>query len=608
MDYVRNGSTHACYTDYPHVSPLLHLFAVVLTLPVFTMSLSRPLNKSSHLDPLTSRLSPTVTEYSVTQGSSSFSPIQSTGMDTTKILFCLRQGPRSLKQHACEFLAIANYSDLPDCILIEIFCDGVNQPLCSQLRREGPRSSQAHFMDFALLTVCSSFTVGVADEERDIAVTPPVQPACVMAATADPVRKMAAAPEHAHVMAAAPERAHVMAANTELRHVTAATSEPGNVTAAFPESSQVAAAFAESSHIPSDGPRSQPVMMASMLDPLLVTVRVANIPGASAPSNQTIKEVSSDHKSVPEVSSDHKSASEFSSDHKSAPEVSPVHKSVLEVSSDHESAPEASSVGEAVSMPPEVSAFAVVPPKEAAFTYELSASLLVLSASSLPALPRSQSMTRVPAPPWRAPAPSTLPWRAPPPPAPPPAPPWRVPALPVLPQSPGPLQGSGLPTLALSRPRRDFFRSAQTTSVRSNDFLVLHPGLLLPSSIAVIESAPVANQSRYKSPGLSLCNSRSIVVFVVVYCIVVLPSFLVPEFPVFSFLTWPSRRICLAASLLDSRSFYGLFPRLAPHGLRSPRIDPRLLHRLSPRLAFVTPVCCCADPACFHYVSVSCFE
>ncbi|KAL0168376.1 hypothetical protein M9458_036598, partial [Cirrhinus mrigala] len=85
---------------------------------------------------------------------------------------------------------------------------------------------------------------------------------------------------------------------------------------------------------------------------------------------------------------------------------------------------------------------------------KLSASLLVvLSASSVPALPRSQFMTRVLAPPWMAPAPPALPWRAPAPPAMPPALPWRAPALLTLPQSPGPPHGPGPPILTLSRPR-----------------------------------------------------------------------------------------------------------------------------------------------------------
>ncbi|KAL0152535.1 hypothetical protein M9458_052258 [Cirrhinus mrigala] len=687
------------YTEYPHVLPLLYPFAFVLTLPVSTMSLSRPMNKSSHLDLLASRLFPLVTEYSGTTGSSSFTHGHSTGMDTTRILFRLKQGPGSLEQHIREFLAISNHSDLPDCILIKIFCDGLNELLKVRLRREGPRSSLAVFLDYALLTVGSSFTVGVTEEQRDIAVTLAVQPARVMAATTDPFRKLAATPERAHVMAvtavpvhkmvAAPVRAHVMAATaepvhkmaakTELRHVTAATPEtskakaafPDQVAAVFPESSQVTAVFPESSQVTAVFPESsqvtavvpvssrvtavspesskvtavtpvssqaaaavpessqatavvpessqdtavvsessrvsavipesskvkavvpesskvkaavpdsskvkaavsepskvkivvpvsskvrtdfpdepshvtvglhesnqvtavlhkpsrvtadlhdqvksllvstnqvtlQPIMMASVLDPPLVSVRSANIPVASTPSIPTIKEVllpaaalplmavaiwcawaahcalevpsdyksapevPSDHKSASEVPSDHKSASEVPSDHKSAPEVPSDHKSAPgvsfdlrsapEVSSDHESAPEASPVRGAAPMPPEVSASAVEPPKEAAFTYELSASHLVLSASSLPALPRSQSMTRVPALPWRAPAPPALPWRAPAPPAPPPALPWRAPAppalpwwapaLPVLPQSPGPLHGPGPLALALFR-------------------------------------------------------------------------------------------------------------------------------------------------------------
>ncbi len=80
-------------------------------------------------------------------------------MDVTRNLFALKQGPRSLEQHIREFLAIANYSDLPDITLIEIFCDGIHQPLRSKFRREGTRASLALFLDYALLTVGSSFTV-----------------------------------------------------------------------------------------------------------------------------------------------------------------------------------------------------------------------------------------------------------------------------------------------------------------------------------------------------------------------------------------------------------------------------------------------------------------
>ncbi len=73
-------------------------------------------------------------------------PFRSTslGMDT-RVLFALKQGPRSLEHHIREFSACAQDSDLPDIILIDIFCDGINQPLQTQLRREGPRSSLSCF-------------------------------------------------------------------------------------------------------------------------------------------------------------------------------------------------------------------------------------------------------------------------------------------------------------------------------------------------------------------------------------------------------------------------------------------------------------------------------
>ncbi|KAL0146895.1 hypothetical protein M9458_057834 [Cirrhinus mrigala] len=224
------------------------------------------------MDPLASRLSLPVTEYSVTSGSSSFTPGHSFDMDTDRILCRIKQGPRTLEQYICEFLAIANYSTLPDCILIEIFCDGLNELLKARLRCEGPRSSLAVFMDYALLCVSSPFTVGVAEEERDA--TEPLtawiaremaavsERARAMAATTLPVHKMAAAPERmvatiepVHKMAATAEPVHKMVAETELRHVTAAIPEPCRVAAVFPESSQVskssqvAAVFPESSQV-----------------------------------------------------------------------------------------------------------------------------------------------------------------------------------------------------------------------------------------------------------------------------------------------------------------------------------------------------------------------
>ncbi len=157
-------------------------------------------NKALQMDPHDSRV---VTEYSAIQGSSSLSNGHLSGMDTTRILFALKQGPRSLENHIRVFIVFAHYSDLSDIILIEIFCDGINQPLRSQLRREGPRSSLSCFLDFALLTVGSLFTVGVADEDRDAASM------TEMAATAEPVHKMAATTTPRHVSAASHESIQV---------------------------------------------------------------------------------------------------------------------------------------------------------------------------------------------------------------------------------------------------------------------------------------------------------------------------------------------------------------------------------------------------------------
>ncbi|KAI2644743.1 Zinc finger protein sdc-3 [Labeo rohita] len=248
------------------------------------------LNKALQMDPPVSRfIYHHVTEYSATQGSSNFSSGHRPGMDTARQLLALEQGTRSLEGFIQEYLAIAHYSDLPDYALIDFFCEGVNQLLKSRLIREALRSSLEQFLDYALLCVGSSFTVGVKEEERDIAVgiaarsSPPQAPghtaimiailvlkpdrklaaapehAYVMAATTEPLLKMAAAPERAHVMAATAEPIHKMAVKTVLRHVTAATPEPSKAKAVFPKSSQVTAATPEPSKAKAVFPNSSQV-------------------------------------------------------------------------------------------------------------------------------------------------------------------------------------------------------------------------------------------------------------------------------------------------------------------------------------------------------------
>ncbi len=121
-------------------------------------------NKALRMDPYVSRLVMPVTEYSAKRGSSGFSNGHWPSMDMAGMLLTLKQGSRPLEDYTREYLDLAHVSDLPDCVLIDFFCEGINQPLKSQLIREGPRSSLSQFLDYALLCVGSAFTVGVAEE------------------------------------------------------------------------------------------------------------------------------------------------------------------------------------------------------------------------------------------------------------------------------------------------------------------------------------------------------------------------------------------------------------------------------------------------------------
>ncbi len=79
------------------------------------------LNKALQMDLHVSCLVRPVTEYSATQGSSGFSSGQWPGMDIARLLLALKQGTRSLEDYFQEYLNVAYYSDLPDCVLIDFF-------------------------------------------------------------------------------------------------------------------------------------------------------------------------------------------------------------------------------------------------------------------------------------------------------------------------------------------------------------------------------------------------------------------------------------------------------------------------------------------------------
>ncbi len=172
-----------------------------------------------------SRLVHPVTEYSATKGSSGFSSGYWPSMDMAGMLPTLEQGSRPLEDYIQEYLGLAHFSDLPDCVLIDFFCEGINQPLKSQLIREGPRSSLSQFLDYALLTVGSTFTVGVAEEERDTA----------------SVTEMADAPECTHKMVDATTHRNFSADLHESSQVTVDVKEPSQVPADVKEPGQVPA-------------------------------------------------------------------------------------------------------------------------------------------------------------------------------------------------------------------------------------------------------------------------------------------------------------------------------------------------------------------------------
>ncbi len=98
-----------------------------------------------------------------------------------------------------------------DVALKDIFRVGLNEPIRSQLPGEKIRWSLEQYIDYALLLSGSSYTVVVAEEERN---NPPVS----------------AKPESAHVTPAAPRPAHVTPAAPRPAIVTPAAPRPAIVT------------------------------------------------------------------------------------------------------------------------------------------------------------------------------------------------------------------------------------------------------------------------------------------------------------------------------------------------------------------------------------------
>ncbi|ROI16557.1 hypothetical protein DPX16_22676 [Anabarilius grahami] len=193
-------------------------------------------------------------------------------MDPAWCLISLRQGNCTLEAHIQKFLEFAHLSDLPDCALIDFFGHGLNEPLKDYLLTNGPRGSFVEFLDFALLTVGSTFTVGVVekcDTTLDHVMAGAKDNTLKMAATttATPVHVSADHPEQRHDCTDRPEQRHVSADRPEQRHVPADRPEHRHVSADRPVSRQVSGSV--------QGRRG---LRSSVADPPLTSARAAGIP------------------------------------------------------------------------------------------------------------------------------------------------------------------------------------------------------------------------------------------------------------------------------------------------------------------------------------------
>ncbi|ROL29780.1 hypothetical protein DPX16_0837 [Anabarilius grahami] len=142
---------------------------------------------------------------------------------------------------------------------MDFFGYGLNEPLKDYLLTNGPRGSFVEFLDFALLTVGSRFTVGVV-EDSDTMVNP------VMAATPETTHKMVAATT-SHATADRPEQRHAAADRPEQRHAAADR----------PEQRHAAADRQEQRHA-SRSVRERRGLRSSVADPPLTSTRAVGIP------------------------------------------------------------------------------------------------------------------------------------------------------------------------------------------------------------------------------------------------------------------------------------------------------------------------------------------
>ncbi len=145
-------------------------------------------------------------------------------MDSIDQLLHLRQGGLSIEEYVHQFCELSYQVPLYDEFLFkDLFHFGLNEPIKSFFHKSlfpgGEfKGSLRDFIDYALLCAGSSFTVGVAEEERNTASE----------------TEVADASERTHKMAAT-ATGHIITAIHESGKVTASHCEPNQVTADLPE-------------------------------------------------------------------------------------------------------------------------------------------------------------------------------------------------------------------------------------------------------------------------------------------------------------------------------------------------------------------------------------
>ncbi len=210
-------------------------------------------------------------------------------MDPFDQLLDLRQGSSSIEEYIIQFCKITYKVPFDEVMLKDIFCFGLNEPIKSCLPAGKFNCSLKDFIDYALLCAGSSLTVGVSEEERNTASETKMADApegthkmATMHHQFTESHNMPAKPQFAHVMPTKPGSAHVMP--TEPGSALVVPAKPGSVFVmpTMPESP------AKMATTPADAPLG-PGLIASVLDPPLVSVRAAGIPRSaalSAPSQE----------------------------------------------------------------------------------------------------------------------------------------------------------------------------------------------------------------------------------------------------------------------------------------------------------------------------------